>query len=286
MCGFVGFASHYHRVSITGNKKKLFRSNTVYQRDAMISWKCTGAETALKNTLSNGAITASAGGAFPLGNGVAGKGIGAAAPKTPASMDDDRRLSFDQIHQKYQGKIYNLIYKWVGNQDDAEDLTIITFTNAWKAWGRFRGDAQVSTWLHQIAHNNFKNYVAQQSRKRQYEGMSLDEGVDMGSGEGEISREVADWSAVPEDVLLSTEFAEQVKKAIDALAPDYRIVLVLAEQEEMSYEEIARITGLTVPNVKTRLHRARNRVRQRLEPYYRGWSRGTGEDAPPKPPKK
>lgn len=214
-----------------------------------------------------------------------GKGIGRAAPSIPSSMEDDRRLSFDQIHAKYQLKIYNLIYKWVGNHDDAEDLTLITFTNAWKAWGRFRGDAQVSTWLHQIAHNNCKNYFTQQTRKRTYEGVSLDEGVDMGSGEGEIGREVADWSAVPEDVLLSTEFAEQVQKAVEALPPEYRIVLVLAEQEEMSYDEIARITGLTVPNVKTRLHRARQRVRQRLEPYYRGWTRDTGSDDK-KPPKK
>ena len=258
------------------NKRKLSARCRVYQRDAMISWKCNGAAAAIKNTAPNGALSAPAGGAFSLG-----KGIGASAPNIPASMDDDRRLSFDQIHAKYHFKIYNLIYKWVGNADDAEDLTSITFTNAWKAWGRFRGDAQVSTWLHQIAHNNFKNYVAQQSRKRQYEGKSLDEGVDMGSGEGEIGREVADWSAIPEEVLLSSEFAEQVKKAIDALAPDYRVVLVLAEQEEMSYDDIAKITGLTVPNVKTRLHRARNRVRQRLEPYYRGWGRGEG-DTPPK----
>lgn len=250
----------------------------------MISWERNGA--ILLGTVPRAAAVAG-GDSFTFGKGF---GRTAAAPAgASASMEDDRRLSFDQIHTKYHVKIYNLIYKWVGNHDDAEDLTLITFTNAWKAWGRFRGDAQVSTWLHQIAHNNCKNYFAQQSRKREHEGVSLDEGMEFGSGEGEVSREVADWSAVPEAVLLSTEFAEQVKKAINALPPDYRIVLVLAEQEEMSYEEIAQITGLTVPNVKTRLHRARNRVRQRLEPYYRGWGRGDkGDNAPPdeKPPKK
>ena len=254
----------------------------------MISWERNGALLPAALSRISAARGDGAASAFPTSHG-----FGPQAASTPsasaARMDDDRRLTFEQAHNKYHLKIYNLIYKWVGNQDDAEDLTAITFTNAWKAWGRFRGDAQVSTWLYQIAHNNYKNYCTQQARKRQYEGMSLDEGVDTGSGEGEIGREVADWSAVPEEVLLSSEFASLVRKYIEELSPEFRVVLVLAEQEEMSYEDIARITGLTVPNVKTRLHRARLRLRQRLEPYYRGWGRGennnNGGDSK-KPPKK
>ncbi|MDX1933593.1 MAG: sigma-70 family RNA polymerase sigma factor [Capsulimonadales bacterium] len=191
------------------------------------------------------------------------------AGRTIAEADEDRSLDFEAITKKYYAKIYNLILRLVGNHEDAEDLTVETFYNAFRAWGRFRGDAKVSTWLHQIAVNNCKNRFKQKDRQREREPISLDDSIETDSGE--LSREVADWRAAPEQMVLSKEFAEQVRKAVEALPVEYRMVLLL-EQEDHSYEEIARITNLSVPAVKTRLHRARIRVRQRLEPYYRGWS--------------
>ncbi|MBC8101490.1 MAG: sigma-70 family RNA polymerase sigma factor [Cytophagales bacterium] len=185
-------------------------------------------------------------------------------------LDEDRKLSFEQIHRKYETKIFNLILRIVGDRDDAEDLTVETFLNAYRAWGRFRGDARVSTWLHQIAVNNCKNRFKQKDRRREREPISLDDAIDTDSGE--LSREVADWRNAPEPRLLDQELASQIQKAVEALAPEYRTVLVLAQMEDLSYEEVAQITGLSVPAVKTRLHRARNMMRRRLEPYYRGWS--------------
>ena len=185
------------------------------------------------------------------------------------AMDDDRRLSFEEIHKKYQDKIFNLILRIVGDRTDAEDLTQTTFINAYVAWGRFRGEARVSTWLYQIAVNNCKNRFKQRDRQREREPISLDNSIETDSGE--LTREVADWRDAPERVLLDQELAQQIRRAVEALPPEYRTVLIL-QQEDLSYEDIARITGLTVQAVKTRLHRARNRVRQRLEPYYRGWS--------------
>ena len=84
-------------------------------------------------------------------------------------------------------------------------------------------------------------------------------------------REIADWRSAPEKLLLETEFGQKIKEAVEALPPEYREVLILDLWEDLPYEEIATILGLSVPAVKTRLHRARNKVRQRLEPYYRGW---------------
>ena len=194
-----------------------------------------------------------------------GPGVGG-----PPLDDEDRGLSFEQVHKKYQSKIFNLILRMVGNVDDAEDLTLETFVNAYKAWDRFRGEARVSTWLHQIAVNNCKNRFKQRDRRREHESMSLDETIETDSGE--LGREVADWRDAPERVLMDRELSQQIQKAVDALAPEYKIVLVLCQEQDMSYEEIARVTGLSVPAVKTRLHRARNMMRRRLEPYYRGWS--------------
>ena len=185
-------------------------------------------------------------------------------------VDEDRHLAFEQIYAKYHEKIFNLILRVVGDRDDAEDLTVETFVNAYKAWGRFRGDSKVSTWLHQIAVNNCKNRFKQKDRQREREPISLDDSIETDSGE--LSREVADWRNAPERMLLDQEFSEQIQKAVEALPLEYRTVLILAQQDNHSYEEIAQITGLSIPAVKTRLHRARNRVRQRLEPYYRGWA--------------
>lgn len=190
---------------------------------------------------------------------------------TPAAggitIDEDRQLSFEQIHRKYETKIFNLILRIVGDYEDAQDLTIETFVNAYRAWDRFRGDARVSTWLHQIAVNNCKNRFKQRDRQREREPVSLDDNIETDSGE--LGREVADWRNVPEQVLMDKEFAARLNRAVESLKPDYKVVFVLAEVDDLSYEEIARVTELTVPAVKTRLHRARNMVRQKLEPYYR-----------------
>ena len=196
-------------------------------------------------------------------------GRGGAGVGNPPVDDEDRKLEFDQIHLKYQGKIYNLILRLVNDPEDAQDLTVETFTNAWRAWGRFRGDARVSTWLHQIAVNNCKNHFKQRDRRREFVPVSLDDSIETDSGD--MGREVPDWRNAPEQVLMDREFQAQVRKAIEALPPEYQIVLVLAEMEDKSYEEIAQITGLSIPAVKTRLHRARNMMRRRLEPYYRNW---------------
>lgn len=189
------------------------------------------------------------------------------------AAEDDRNLSFEKVQRKYQDRIYNLLLRLVGpnNERDAEDLTLETFINAWRAWGRFRGDSRVYTWLYQIAYNLWKNWLKQKSRQREREGPSLDDALETDSGS--ITREVADWSAIPEDLLLGSEFAAKLEEAVNALAPMYREVFILAHWEELPYEEIARITGQTVPAVKTRLHRAREKVRQRMEPYYKGWFR-------------
>ena len=194
-------------------------------------------------------------------------------PGASGGDDDDRKLSFEQVHKKYEAKIFNLILRLVNNREDAEDLTVETFVNAYRAWGRFRGDARVSTWLHQIALNNCKNRFKQNDRRKEREPISLDDRVETDGGDS-LSREVADSRNDPQRVLLDTELSLQMRRAIDALAPEYREVLVLCEMEDMSYEEIARVLGLSVPAVKTRLHRARQKVKQRLEPYYRGWGAG------------
>ena len=196
------------------------------------------------------------------------------APASGASSAQARRedlalvRDFDALYERYGKTVFNLIYQWIGDYEEATDLTQETFISAFKARDQFRGDARLYTWLYRIAHNHCKNRFKQRDRQREMEGPSLDAGVGLDDGdEGAPSREVADWSFSPARLLEQKELRALIEKAVDGLASEYKVVLTLREMEDLSYNEIAEVTGLTLEAVKTRLNRARAMVRQRVEPY-------------------
>jgi RNA polymerase sigma-70 factor (ECF subfamily) len=180
---------------------------------------------------------------------------------------------FNALVARYEKPLFNVVYQWIGDYDEAADLTQEAFVSAYKARDTFRGDSKVYTWLYRIAHNHCKNRFKQRDRQRQVEGASLDAGItsDGATFDGTISetRDVADWRFSPAQLLEQKELRAQIDRAVESLASEYRVVLVLRELEGMSYTEIAEVTGLTMEAVKTRLNRARAMVRQKVEPYYR-----------------
>lgn len=198
------------------------------------------------------------------------------APR-PLTEESARRVEaelvrdFDRLVTRYEKQLFNVIFQWIGDHEEAADLTQETFLSAYRARDQFRGDAQVYTWLYRIAHNHCKNRFKQRDRLRQHEGPSLDAGVDMeGAGGDETvseTRDVADWSGSPALLLEQKELRAQIDRAVNSLSSEYRVVLVLREIEGLSYNEIVDVTGLTLEAVKTRLNRARSMVRQRVEPF-------------------
>ena len=186
----------------------------------------------------------------------------------------DERVSeqdFDALFEKYYKSVFNVIYQWIGDQDEAADLTQETFVSAYKAIGQFRGESRIYTWLYRIAHNHCKNRFKQRDRQRRSEGPSLDAGAGL---EGDMDGaappiEVADWTYSPADLLEQQELRSLIDAAVNGLASEYKVVLVLREIEGLAYSEIAEVTGLTMEAVKTRLNRARAMVRQKVEPYIR-----------------
>jgi len=181
--------------------------------------------------------------------------------------DADRNLNFDALVAKYEKKIFNVIYRMLGDYEEATDLTQETFISAYKHLDRFRGDSKVFTWLYQIARNLCINRVRQRERQRGMRIESLDQPRD-NDDDDSMTREIADWSQSPHKVLENKELREKLLAAIDALTPDYKEVLMLREFESLSYNEIVERTGLTLENVKTRLSRARGMLRRKLGPYY------------------
>jgi RNA polymerase sigma-70 factor, ECF subfamily len=181
--------------------------------------------------------------------------------------DADRNLDFDALVEKYDKKIFNVIYRMLGDYEEATDLTQETFISAFRHYDRFRGDSKVFTWLYQIARNLCINRVRQRERQRGIRFESMDQPRDIDEEDGG-TREIADWSQSPQRVLENNELREKLMSAIQSLTPEYREVLVLREFEGLSYNEIVERTGLTLENVKTRLSRARGMIRRKIGPYY------------------
>lgn len=190
-----------------------------------------------------------------------------AAPPASTLEDEDRGLSFEQIISRYEKKIFNLILRHISDREEAEDLTQETFLNAYKSFGTFRGECKIHTWLCQIALNQCKNRFRQRDRRRSVEGPSLDQPT--GTEDPVRAMEIADWDQSPQEVLIRNETYRYVLKAIDSLPDEYRTVIVLCDLQQMSYQQIAQITGLSLEAVKTRIHRGRLMLRRKVDAYLR-----------------
>ena len=200
---------------------------------------------------------------------------------SPQPLAEDRRAEqerraeaallqdYNALFERYGKSLFNFVYQYIGDFDEAQDVTQETFISAYKARDTFRGESKVNTWLYRIAQNHCKNRLKQRGRQREMEGPSLDAGAGGEDGDAGLggTRDIADWSASPARVLEQKELGALINRAVDGLAPEYKVVLLLREMEGLAYTEIAQVTGLTMEAVKTRLNRARAMVRQRVEPY-------------------
>ena len=166
--------------------------------------------------------------------------------------DADRNLNFDALVEKYQKRIFNVIYRKIGDFEEATDLTQETFINAFKHYEGFRGEAKVFTWLYTIANNLCINRMRQRERQRGMRIESLDQPRDSDDDDG-LTREVADYTHAPQAVLEDKELRQRILAAVESLPPDYKEVVMLREFHDMSYNEIVAVTGLSLENVKTRL---------------------------------
>jgi len=182
-------------------------------------------------------------------------------------------IQFEDIVEKYHGKVFQLVYRYIGDYDEASDLTQDTFVRAYGAWRDFRGESQVYTWLYRIAINLCHNQQKKLQRRRRVERHSLDSAPDDAEGSGTAqwnSREVADERPLPLQVLESHELRLRLHDALRQLPENYRTVIILRDIEGLTYEEIARITDSTLEAIKSRLFRARGAIRRLMEPYLMG----------------
>ena len=168
---------------------------------------------------------------------------------------------FDQLYRDHVDVMYRFAYRLCGEAETAKDLVQETFLNAYRAYDRFRGDAQVSTWLYAIA----SHACLRMRRKRKGEPereLSLEEFVP--TSEGEFTLQIPMEGLSPQEALENKELRQILDRAIAKLPRKYRMVLVLRDMEGLSAKEVGNILGLTERAIKSRLHRARLFVRKEL----------------------
>ncbi len=171
--------------------------------------------------------------------------------------------AFEELVNRYERKIFRLAHNITQNREDAEDVMQDAFLKSFEHLGDFQGDSRFYTWLVRIAVNE----ALMKLRKRRPNQVSLDEPVE--SEEDLLPREVQDWGPTPEQRYAQTELQRILSEVIGELDPAFRIVFVLRDVEELSTEETAQLLGLSVPAVKSRLLRARLKLRLRLNKFFR-----------------
>lgn len=170
--------------------------------------------------------------------------------------------SFNELVSRYESKIFRLAQNITRNREDAEDVMQEAFLKAYTHLDNFQGDSRFYTWLVRIAVNE----ALMKLRKRRPGEFSLDEPVE--SDDDFIPREIADWGPLPDQRYERNQLNSILSEAIEKLEPDFRVVFVLRDVEELSTEETAKLLGLSVPAVKSRLLRARLRLRQKLNRFF------------------
>lgn len=176
------------------------------------------------------------------------------------------RAEFARLVDTYSSPIYRLGLRMLGNPQDAEDVLQNTFLNALTHLSSFEGRSSIATWLYRIAANEALMLIRKKKLEVSLEGS--DHVNENEAFEDLKPAQFADWSALPEDELLSTEGKKILDSTIQTLPESLRIVFVLRDMEGLSIKETADALDLTETNVKTRLLRARMFLRERLSAYY------------------
>ncbi len=171
-----------------------------------------------------------------------------------AKSGDKKALS--RLVNNYEKTVYNFAFKICRNPEKAENTMQETFLSMIKSLRQFDGKSKLSTWLYRIV----MNHCLMELRKKKHNFISIDD------NESEIPEDklIPDWSAIPSDIAENAELKNILDTAINKLSLDYRVVFILRDVNGLSTEETAKIAELSVPAVKSRLHRARAFLRNEI----------------------
>jgi len=187
-----------------------------------------------------------------------------------AQQGDD--AAFAELVRRHERRVYNICYRMLGNEDEASEALQDAFLRAYQFLKKFKGKSSFYTWLYRIA----TNVCLTRLRKRK---TTFVDSFEKNGVSGEIRRrkpifvssdvlgDIPDASQSPERLVRQKELREALNQAVEELPADFRSVVVLRDFEELSNREVSKVLNLSVPAVKSRLHRGRLFLRSRLEHY-------------------
>jgi RNA polymerase sigma-70 factor (ECF subfamily) len=195
-----------------------------------------------------------------------------------AKARDGDAAAFETLVNRHQRQIYRLALRMMGNESDAEEVLQETFLNAYEKLGEFRGDAAFNSWIYRIAANSA--LMRLRRRRRAPDTVALPEPGVTGPGDAppagprfgddgayaEPPR--SDWSLRADEALQNAQLGGAIERAVQKLPEDYRVVFLLKDVDGLSNEQISEALGLSVPAVKSRLHRARLALREQLGDFF------------------
>lgn len=169
-----------------------------------------------------------------------------------------REEGFEELVRRYQRPIVAYVYRMVGDYDSALDLTQEVFIKVYGSLERYRPEFKFSTWIYRIAHNAAIDHL------RRLGGMRTEDLEVEGEGGRTYEKPLASNALTPEQESERRERRAEIEEIVQALAPAYRELIVLRHAHDLSYDEIAEVTGLPLGTVKNRIFRAREAMRTHL----------------------
>jgi RNA polymerase sigma-70 factor (ECF subfamily) len=171
--------------------------------------------------------------------------------------------AFEELIQRYEQKVYNIAYRMLGNPEEAKDAMQDSFLRSYRFINKFKGESTFYTWLYRITTNVCLTRLKQRQKKESLT-LSLDEPI---ADAEDTQREIPDFKYSPELLHERQAMQKALQSAINELPSEYRSVIVLRELQGLSNKEVSKALRLTVASVKSRLHRGRVFLRNRLSKY-------------------
>jgi RNA polymerase sigma-70 factor, ECF subfamily len=185
-----------------------------------------------------------------------------AMPGAEAPGTAHRLAAFEELVQRHQTQIYRVAYRLTGNHDDAEDLAQEAIVEAFRAFDRYQPGTYFDRWLYRIMSRTFIDTVRRRNRRPV---VSLDAPI---HGEGDsLVTFIGDSSQDPQQLTEMVDLDGVIQAALDRLPQEFRTAVVLADVEGLSYDEVAEALRCPVGTVRSRLHRARQMLREALQPH-------------------
>lgn len=170
--------------------------------------------------------------------------------------------AFDELVRRHKDRIYNVVYRFVGNREDALDVAQEVFIRAYRGIRTYQGSAKVYTWLYSIAANLARNRLRDASRKGRDRAISLEAMEERAPGATDA---YASNSQNPGQIAMDSEMQQLLQDCLEELPDNYRMAFILRTFEDLSYDEIAEVMGCPTGTVKSRLNQARKMLYERLK---------------------